>query len=100
MDGKDSDSNVANLERDETCVLNSVIRQRLLNVLDYIEEVEKVGRPIPFRVSDHKRTAFFEHELEDLPGIRFDVDPARFGLRLSGCNRLTLQCLRTRPLPL
>jgi very-short-patch-repair endonuclease len=88
MDGKDSDRNAANLERDETCILNSVIRQRLLNVLDYIEEVEKVGRPIPFRVSDHKRTAFYEHEMEGLPGIRFDVDPA---------NQIWLEVKRLQP---
>lgn len=53
-----------------------MIRERLLNVLDYIEEVEKVGRPIPFRLSGHKRTTFYEHELEGLPGIRFDADSA------------------------
>jgi hypothetical protein len=88
MDGKDT-SDATGLERDETCVLSSVILQRLLNVLDYIEEVEKVGRPIPFRVSDHKRTAFFEHELEGLPGIRFDADPA---------NQIWLEVKRLQPI--
>lgn len=89
MDGKDSDRNVASLERDETCVLSSDILQRLLNVLDYIEEVEKVGRPIPFRVADHKRTAFFEHELEGLPGICFDADPS---------NQIWLEVKRQQPI--
>jgi very-short-patch-repair endonuclease/DNA polymerase III delta prime subunit len=85
MAGKDNDKNV---EKDGTCILSSVIRQRLLNVLDYIEEVEKVGRPIPFRISDHKRTAFYEHDLEGLPGIRFDADSA---------NQVWLEVKRLQP---
>jgi hypothetical protein len=76
-------------EINETCGLSSVIRQRLFNVLDYIGQVEKVGRPIPFRVADHKRTAFYEHELQGLPGIRFDADDA---------NQIWLEVKRLQPI--
>ena len=55
--------------------IDPVVRQRLLNVLEYIEEVEKLSRSIPFQVEDHKRDKFYEDDLAGLPGIRFDADP-------------------------
>lgn len=63
------------ISKDASCTIDDTIRKRLLNVLEYIEEVEKIGSKVTFRIADHKRPAFFEHQLKDLPGIRFG-DPA------------------------
>jgi transcription elongation GreA/GreB family factor/very-short-patch-repair endonuclease len=57
--------------QEDTCTIDETIRERLLNVLDYIEEVERIGGRVALKVTDHKRPAYFEHQLLDLPGIRF-----------------------------
>ncbi len=57
--------------KNASCTIDETIRERLLNVLEYIGEVEKIGSKIAFRVADHKRLAYFEHQLKDLPGIRY-----------------------------
>lgn len=89
MEGKETDGIPPNSVSDDSCNINSVIRQRLLSVLDYIEEVEKVGSSIPFRVEDHKRPSFYEHELHGLPGIRFDADSS---------NQIWLEIKRLQPI--
>ena len=73
MDRKSNVISVPMFSRDTEGIIDEVVRKRLFNVLDYISEVEKIGAKVPVRISDHKRPAFYEHKLKQLPGIRFDL---------------------------
>jgi very-short-patch-repair endonuclease len=77
MEGDNGIMSMQTHEDDTGCSINPVVRQRLLNVLEYIEAVEKVGRNIQFKVEDHNRDKFYEEDLDGLPGIRFDADPTK-----------------------
>ena len=73
MDRKGNVINVPQFSRDTVCKVDEIIRGRLLNVLDYIAEVEKIGAKIPLSVADHRRPAFYEHQLNSLPGVRYEL---------------------------
>ena len=68
MDGKANTSGTKH-NPNSSCLMNDTIRKRLLNVLDYIEAVENLDARIPFRVADHQRPLYFEHQITGLPGI-------------------------------
>lgn len=71
MQNKGNVINIPQFQKDISYAIDDTIRKRLLNVLQYIEEVEKIGSRIIFRVADHNRPAYFEHQLQNLPGIHF-----------------------------
>ena len=68
MDGKGNTSGIQH-KPNSSCLMDHTIRKRLLNVLDYIEAVENLDAKIPFRVADHQRPSYFEHEITGLPGV-------------------------------
>jgi very-short-patch-repair endonuclease len=89
MEDSGSQIDNQNFSMDTTSTIDEAIRKRLINVLEYIEEVEKIGSKVALRVADHKRPAFFEHQLQNLPGIHFG-DPAD--------NTIWLEIRRLQPI--
>jgi len=51
----------------------STEQQRLIDILTYIEEVEKINQDVFFQVAQHKIFSAFQNEIRGLPGIYFDL---------------------------
>src|ERR1041385_1006799 len=49
------------------------VRSKLVDLLDYTEQLAKIGERAVFRVADYRSVSFFEHELCGRIGIHLDV---------------------------
>lgn len=47
-----------------------VVRQRLVNTLSYLLEIETLTKKPAFSIADHERPYFWEHQILNLPGIK------------------------------